>query len=145
MRFSVTFPDDLITQIDLRAQEEEITRSEWVRNTCTQAITTSITTLEETIDTLRTENFYHLVDNAKLTTKNQELQAVIEGNKRGDPKGDNVTQEITTLKSELQHKDHLLAMQQDEIQWLRGEVAKLNDKIPMLPAPGDHKWWMFWK
>lgn len=145
MRFSVTFPDDLVTQIDSKAQEEEITRSEWIRNTCTRVITTPITTLEETIETLRTENFYHLVDNVKLTSKCKELQEVIDTNKSGDQCGDNVTEEITRLRLELQHRNEVITTQKDEIGWLRGEVAKLNDRIPMLPAARDTPWWKFWR
>jgi predicted RNase H-like nuclease (RuvC/YqgF family) len=145
MRFSVTFPDDLVTQIDDKADEEGRTRSEWIRYACTTMITTSITELEDIIETYREKSF-DLADKVhELTAECAQLKEVINGDQRGDQHGDNVTQEITTLQAELQHKDHLIAMQKDEIQWLRGEVAKLNDKIPMLPAPRDHPWWMIWK
>lgn len=149
MRFSVTFPDDLVTQIDHKARDEGITRAEWIRDTCTRAITTQITTLEKTIEDLRTENFYHLVDNAKLTSKCEELQEVINthksGDRPGDQRGDNVTEEITRLRLELQHREEVIVSQKDEIGWLRGEVAKLNDRIPMLPAARETPWWMFWR
>ena len=39
MRFSVTMPDDLIERIDTAAAEEKITRTEWIRNACTDQIT----------------------------------------------------------------------------------------------------------
>ena len=39
MRFSVTMPDDLIERIDTAAAEEKITRTEWIRNACTDQLT----------------------------------------------------------------------------------------------------------
>ena len=146
---SITLPDDLTEQIDQQATREGVTRAEWIRNACTAVLTTptttKITTLEKTIEELRTEIFYHQADKAKLTTKCQELQKVINNHKSGDPTGDIVTEEIAKLELELHHQDKVIASQKDEIGWLRGEVAKLNDKIPMLPAPREHPWWMFWR
>lgn len=40
MRFSVTMPDDLILEIDAAAARDNITRAEWIRQACTDALTT---------------------------------------------------------------------------------------------------------
>lgn len=137
MRFSITIPDELVARIDTKAAEAGINRAEWIRTTCTTAITTPITELESIIETYRDANFDQADRIKELTAERDRLQEVINGDQRGD-------HEVTTLRAELQHKDHLLATQRDEILWLRSEVAKLNDRIPMLPA-GDRKWWMFWR
>lgn len=138
MRFSITIPDDLITQIDNQIIETGESRAEWIRNACTTMITTSITELESIIEAHQERSTQMMEQIAELTAERDRLQAVINGDHSGD-------HEITTLKSELQHKDHLLTMQREEITWLRGEVAKLNDKILMLPATRDRSWWKFWK
>jgi len=101
MRFSVTMPDDLVTTMDHQAEEQGISRVEYIRQAC-QVYTTY--------------------------------------DERGAP-----PQEVTQLQNELQHKDQVIDMQRDEISWLRGEVAKLNDKIPLLTAPGHKPWWQIWK
>lgn len=138
MRLTITIPDDLAEQINHRAEAAGVTRAEWIRQACNEAITTSITELENIIESCQ-ERGHQLQERIdQLTAECDRLQTVINSDHSGD-------HEITTLRAELQHKDHTIATQRDKILWLRGEVAKLNDKIPMLPAAGDRKWWMFWK
>lgn len=40
MRFSVTMPDDLVARIDQIAEEIDISRADWIRQACTDALTT---------------------------------------------------------------------------------------------------------
>jgi len=95
MRFSVTMPDDLIERIDTAAAEEKITRTEWIRNACTdqltpaapgptpeehrelmaevQAMTTRADYLEQTIADLRADKDYLRGEIARVQQENSLL------------------------------------------------------------------------
>lgn len=58
---------------------------------------------------------------------------------------DHMSDEVTRLMHELEGKNQVIKLQSDEIGWLRGECAKLTDRVLLvLPAPRKH-WWAFWR
>ena len=57
-----------------------------------------------------------------------------------------LTAERDQLKAEAARARDLLSAARDEINFLRGEVSKMTDRIPALPekaGPG-RPWWRFW-
>lgn len=57
--------------------------------------------------------------------------------------------EMTRAREDLAKRDQRLIEKAEEINWLRGEVSKLNDKLtpaalPETAGPGRRPWWRFW-
>lgn len=102
MRFTITLPDDLTGEIDEEAARIGVSRTEWIRTTCTDALTK---------------------DAPETHPAHQE-----------------VVQELTELKARATYQDQRLADLQTDREYLRGEVARLqqtNDLLThrLLPAP----------
>jgi metal-responsive CopG/Arc/MetJ family transcriptional regulator len=58
---------------------------------------------------------------------------------------DHMKEEVQRLIHELEGKNQVIKLQTDEIAWLRGECAKLTDRMLIaLPSPRQH-WWEFWR
>lgn len=137
-KFSVSLPDEAVSEIDEAAAAAGITRAEWIRQTCTRAIAGSnpeenpegsAVTLSDTLGTLeRTrENL------ARITAEREDLAA-----------------EVAGLTAEIAHRDQVLAEKRDEVAWLRGQVALLSEKLapaalPEKAGPGRRPWWRFWE
>lgn len=56
--------------------------------------------------------------------------------------------DLVQVRAEAGARDQVLAQLRDEVGWLRGQVALLNEKqpaaLPEIAGPGRRPWWKFW-
>ena len=82
-----------------------------------------------------------------LRTKADQLQ--IELNKKRD-ETEQARGEVVVLKRDLEHYKQTLTLKDEEVEFLRGHISQLSEKItPALP-PGQEEakakhWWQFWR
>lgn len=55
---------------------------------------------------------------------------------------------LAQVQAEADAREQVLAQLRDEVGWLRGQVALLNEKqpaaLPEITGPGRRPWWKFW-
>lgn len=132
MRYTLTVPDDVNTEIEKMVAAAGTSKSGWIVNACTAYIKSSTgggEDLEAERDRLREELTRITGDRDRLKE-----QAI----------------EMDRLRADLAQRDQMLAERAEEVRWLRGECSKLNDRL--LPAAlteqagsGRRPWWRFWR
>lgn len=110
MRFSITIPDETTHQIDIEAEREGISRSQWVYQACIDRLTRSAPEIHQ-----------------ERTTANQTITTI------DHP-------EVIDLRVRCEYQEQTIKDLRDERGYLRGEIARLqqvNDTITqrLLPPP----------
>lgn len=128
MRYTLTVPDDVNTEIEKMVAAAGTSKSGWIVNACTaymKSITGGGEDLEAELARLRDESTRSTADRERLKE-----QAI----------------EMDRLRADLAQRDQMLAEKADEIRWLRGEISQLHQKIA--PAAlteqagaGRRPWW----
>ena len=147
MRFTLTVPDDLNSQIEGLCASQEMSKNAWV----VSAITTFIehcTTDGAEVAPLDTAVVQEVVQSL-TTERDQAREALAMVTAERDRLIGEVT-EVDRLRSDIATRDQLLNEKRDEVSWLRGQVALLNDKLtpatlPEQAGPGRKPWWRFWE
>ena len=129
VRLNVVLDETDAAAVGERAEEAGITRPEWVRRAVSAALCSELYRLG-TLDVPAPCEDVQNIDglHAQIT----QLQAEI----------DRLTGETLTL-------NRLLDEKKDEVSWLRGQVALLNDKLTPASLPEragpSRPWWKFWE
>jgi metal-responsive CopG/Arc/MetJ family transcriptional regulator len=131
-QITATISDDVVKQIDTSASEKGISRSKWVA----LAIDAFLTPPERLSDT---EAGYRESSTGSPDIHLTSAASVVY------PEQEHMKEEIQRLVHEVEGKNQVIRLQSDEISWLRGECAKMTDRMVMaLPPPRQH-WWEFWR
>jgi len=152
MRLNITIDDDQAAAVAERATEAHCTRVEWIRRAVSAALDTGlyrIGTLDVPAPVPAPCGDVQNIDD--LHTQIDGLRAAID-----TLKGENLMLEqdrteallrVSEGEKEIAILNRLLTEKRDEVSWLRGQVALLNDKLtpPALPERAGHRWWKFWK
>jgi len=128
MRYTLTVPDELNTEIEKMVAAAGTSKSGWIVNACTAYIKSSTgggEDVEAERDRLREEL-------TRITTECTGLQSQII--------------EMDRLRADLDTRDRMLSEKAEEVRWLRGEVSKLNDRLipAALTERAGKRWWQIW-
>jgi len=158
MRFSIVLPDEAGAALRELAEGSGLSQSEFTRRAVLAACSpgphppaplddAERTRLEEAIRIAAADR-----DQAREALARLEAEAVTAAADR-----DRLTERIRVLEdqartaaADLAARDQRLIEKADEINWLRGEVSKLNDKlapamIPETTGHGRRPWWAIWR
>jgi metal-responsive CopG/Arc/MetJ family transcriptional regulator len=138
-QITATIPDDVVKRIDISALEKGISRSKWVA----QAIDTFLSSgLREGV--AGSEHMGSVVESNTLMEDSLQ-KAMTASQSDIFREQEHMKEEIQRLMHEVEGKNQVIRLQSDEISWLRGECAKITDRMIMaLPSPRQH-WWEFWR
>lgn len=129
-KFSISLPDGTVSDIDAAAVAAGIRRAEWIRRACVRMIAAG-----------------GLDGN---TAENPENPGTLAGTigtlERTRDELAQVTAAADQLRRDLDARDQVLAARVDEIAWLRGQVALVNEQKALTEKSGEGKrpWWKFW-
>lgn len=140
-QITATIDDIMVKEIDHAASQRGMSRSRWVA----LAIQSFLTGGEKQAESLVSEHA-----GVSQDTKNPEhaiphvnAAAIHDDTLLHDL--DHMKEEVARLMHEVEGKNQVIKLQSDEIGWLRGECAKLTDRVLLaLPSPRKH-WWAFWR
>jgi hypothetical protein len=137
-QITATITDDVVKKIDVSASEKGISRSKWVA----LAIDTYLNAGSEVTDSI--PGYMKSPGESGMPSQNSP-QPDTSPNTAGYMDQERVHEEVQRLMHEVESKNQVIRLQSDEISWLRGECAKITDRMLIaLPAPRQH-WWEFWK
>lgn len=139
-QITATIDELMVKEIDHAASQRGISRSRWIA----LAIQSYLTSGEKTKDLQVSEHLgavkdtitsgQDILQQSTVTTHDDTLLHDL----------DHMKEEVARLIHELEGKNQVIKLQSDEIGWLRGECAKLTDRVLLaLPSPRKH-WWAFW-
>jgi len=137
-QITATITDDVVKKIDLSATQKGISRSRWVA----LAIDSYLIAPEKSIEGKNRET-----EGTSGVTQDDTVQ--IHEHTVSDQdlflEKEHMREEIQRLMHEAEGKNQVIKLQSDEIAWLRGECAKITDRMLIaLPPPRQH-WWEIWK
>jgi hypothetical protein len=137
-QITATITDDVVKKIDVSASEKGISRSKWIA-LAIDAFLTSREQEEVPKEYMRSDVSIHApLPEAHPEHMTRPAPEIYEAQ-------EHMKEEIQRLIHEVEGKNQVIRLQSDEISWLRGECAKMTDRmIIALPAPRQH-WWEFWK
>lgn len=150
MKFSVNVDPALLSAIDERAGAASVCRADWVRAALSEAVNPEEST--ENPDVLRLQASLLEVETdrdrlaALVAARDQAIaELTIERDQARTAAAD-----LERARADLTARDHALVEKAEEINWLRGEVSKLNDKltpamIPETTGTGRRPWWAIWR
>ncbi|MDD1671740.1 MAG: ribbon-helix-helix domain-containing protein [Methanomicrobiales archaeon] len=140
-QITATIDDTVVKEIDHAASQRGISRSRWVALAIQSYLTQGEQHAEFPVSEhpeASKETSYKgqgALDDSAVATHDDTLLRDL----------DHMRDEVTRLMHELEGKNQVIKLQSDEIGWLRGECAKLTDRVLLaLPAPRKH-WWAFWR
>lgn len=143
MRFTLTVPDALNSLIEERCEAQGTSKNAWIVSALTAAVDRCTTDGTETapidhpsvravVQGLEAERDRIAADLAAVTAERDEARTA--------------AGEASTLQMEIRSRDQVLAEKREEIGWLRGQVALVNEQraLPATAGEGKRPWWKFW-
>ena len=162
MRLNVVLTDEQNKAISYRADAEGIPRAELIRQAISSYLEPApcrpgadeVAALEEKIRTLEAvtqERDQAIEVLARLTAENDRMTmdlttATVDRDRIHEQSGA-LKGEVDRLKIGAPGMAQALDEKKDEVAWLRGQVALLNDKLtpPALPDRAGRRWWQIWR
>jgi metal-responsive CopG/Arc/MetJ family transcriptional regulator len=138
-QITATITDDVVKKIDISASEKGISRSKWV------ALAIDAFLLPDNREVDPVSGYMRSEVSSGPTSPDSSHEHMISGQSEVFLEQEHMKEEVQRLIHEVEGKNQVIRLQSDEISWLRGECAKMTDRmIVALPPPRQH-WWEFWK
>lgn len=138
VQITATITEEVVKMLDLSASYQGISRSKWIA-LAIEAYLASGAKDEHRTDHRRLGKGPDDLQDAEVqdTDAAQSSDVYLEK--------EHLREEVQRLMHEVESKNQVIRLQSDEISWLRGECAKITDRMLLaLPPPRQH-WWEFWK
>ncbi len=138
-QITATITDDVVKKIDISATEKGISRSKWVALAIDAFLVSGIHDNPPTSQYMTSD-----------VSMDPTLQDTVKEHMAAPPSDvyveqEHMKEEVQRLMHEVEGKNQVIRLQSEEISWLRGECAKMTDRIIVaLPPPRQH-WWEFWR
>jgi metal-responsive CopG/Arc/MetJ family transcriptional regulator len=138
-QITATITDDVVKKIDISASEQGISRSKWVA----LAIDAFLVSGNRDVDPV--SEYMGSDVSSGTSSPDSPHEHMVSGQSEVYMEREHMKEEVQRLMHEVEGKNQVIRLQSDEISWLRGECAKMTDRmIVALPPPRQH-WWEFWR
>jgi hypothetical protein len=138
-QITATITDDVVKKIDISASEKGISRSKWV------ALAIDAFLVSGSLADNPPPGYMGSGGKSDISSSEPLQEHMTTPQSDVYMEQEHMKGEIQRLMHEVEGKNQVIRLQSEEISWLRGECAKMTDRmIIALPAPRQH-WWEFWK
>jgi chromosome segregation ATPase len=171
-RTSVTLTESAMNQVDSKAKEEGLTRSDYIAKAVDSALEGTLPELHQIESDLNQKESYLNQVKAELNQaqlevmqsrrntsklenqlaeKDKTIEAVRREMNQANQRLNQVESELNQAKIEVAKLESATKSKEDEIVFLRGHVAQLTQSISRLTLPPSEEeakkkgWWQFWK